>query len=209
VPKGYWIPHLDVTNPQGFEAYRTTADAWHKTNGSVLLARGGASEVVEGTMRKRNVVREYPSYDIAVAAYSSPEYERAHKLREGHATCDFPIVEGYDGPQPEPVGTPPAPGARKGYWVAHVDITDLEGYKLYQAANAKPFGMFGGRFLVRGGRQLVKEGQVRSRTVVMEFPSYEAALACYRSPEYQAAKAIRQGKGDIDLIIQDGYTPGT
>jgi uncharacterized protein (DUF1330 family) len=62
---------------------------------------------------------------------------------------------------------------------------------------------------VRGGRQLVKEGQVRSRTVVMEFPSYEAALACYRSPEYQAAKAVRQGKGHIDLIIQDGYTPGT
>jgi uncharacterized protein (DUF1330 family) len=209
MPKGYWIPHLDVTNPQGFEAYRNTADAWHKTNGSILLARGGASEVVEGTMRKRNVVREYPSYDIAVAAYSSPEYERAHQLREGHAVCDFPIVEGYDGPQPEPVGAPPAPGARRGYWVAHVDITDLEGYKLYQAANAKPFGMFGGRFLVRGGRQLVKEGQVRSRTVVMEFPSYEAALACYRSPEYQAAKAIRQGKGDIDLIIQDGYTPGT
>jgi len=209
MPKGYWIPHLDVTNPQAFQAYRDTADAWHRTNGSVLLARGGASEVVEGAMRQRNVIREYPSYDIAVAAYSSPEYERAHALREGHAICDFPIVEGYDGPQPEPVGTPPAPGARKGYWIAHVDITDLDGYKLYQAANAKPFGMYGGRFLVRGGRQVIKEGKVRSRTVVMEFPSYEAALACYRSPEYQAAKAVRQGKGDIDLIINDGYTPGT
>lgn len=207
--KGYWLPHLDVVNPQSFEAYRTTADTWHKTNGSVLLARGGASELVEGKMRSRNVIREFPSFDAAVAAYHSPGYERAHALREGHAECDFPIVEGYDGPQPEPVGTPPAPGTRKGYWIAHVDITDLEGYKLYQAANAKPFGMYGGRFLVRGGRQVVKEGQVRSRTVVMEFPSYEAALACYRSPEYQAAKALRQGKGEIDLIINDGYAPGT
>jgi uncharacterized protein (DUF1330 family) len=209
MPKGYWLPHLDVHNPQGFQAYRETADAWHRTNGSVLLARGGISEIVEGKMRARNVIREYPSYDIAVAAYHGPDYTRAHALREGHAACDFPIVEGYEGPQPEPVGTPPAPGPRKGYWIAHVDITDMEGYKRYQAANAKPFGMYGARFLVRGGRQEVLEGNARSRTVVLEFPSYEAAVACYRSPEYQAAKAVRDGKGEIDLLINDGYTPGT
>ena len=76
-------------------------------------------------------------------------------------------------------------------------------------ANAKPFGMYGARFLVRGGRQEVLEGKARSRTVVLEFPSYEAAVACYRSPEYQAAKAVRTGKGEIDLLINDGYTPGT
>lgn len=203
---GYWIPHLDVSNPQGFQAYRDTADAWHKTNGSRLLARGGRSEVMEGMMRSRNVIREYDSFDVAVNAYHSPEYSRAHPLREPHSQCDFPIVEGYDGPQPAPVGPPPAAGPRKGYWIAHVDITDAEGYKAYQAANAKPFGMFGARFLVRGGRQEVMEGKVRSRCVIMEFPSYEAALACYRSPEYQAAKALRQGKGEIDLIVNDGYS---
>jgi uncharacterized protein (DUF1330 family) len=207
--KAYWLPHLDITNPQRFQAYRETADAWHRTNGSVLLARGGKSEVVEGRQRTRNVIREFPSYDIAIAAYHGPDYTRAHALREGHMVCDFPIVEGYEGPQPEPVGTPPAPGQRKGYWIAHVDITDLEGYKRYQAANAKPFGMYGARFLVRGGRQEVTEGKVRSRTVVLEFPSYEAAVACYRSPEYQAAKALRAGKGEMDLLINDGYTPGT
>ena len=207
--KGYWIPHLDVSNPQGFQAYRDTADAWHKTNGSRLLARGGRSELMEGKMRARNVIREFDSFDVTVKAYHSPEYSRAHPLREPHSQCDFPIVEGYDGPQPPIVGTPPAPGARKGYWIAHVDITDPEGYKAYQAANAKPFGMYGARFLVRGGRQEVVEGKVRSRCVIMEFPSYEAALACYRSPEYQAAKALRQGKGEIDLIVNDGYTPGT
>ena len=48
MPKGYWIPHLDVSNPQGFQAYRDMADAWHQTNGSKLLARGGRREVVEG-----------------------------------------------------------------------------------------------------------------------------------------------------------------
>jgi uncharacterized protein (DUF1330 family) len=188
-----------------FQAYRTTADAWHKTNGSRLLARGGRREVMEGTMRARNVLREYDSFDVALAAYSSPEYTRAHALREGHAVCDFPIVEGYDGPQPPPVGTPPAPAALKGYWLAHVDIVDPEGYKPYQAANAVPFGKFGARFLVRGGRQQVMEGRVRSRSVVMEFPSYEAALACYRSPDYQAVKALRLGKAEVDLIAIEGY----
>jgi uncharacterized protein (DUF1330 family) len=208
MPKGYWIPHLDINNPEGFNAYRTNADAWHEHNGSKLLARAGQFEVMEGKARSRNVIREYESYDVALAGYDSPEYVRCRSLRGGHAVCDFPIVEGYEGPQPEPVGTPPAPGQRKGYWIAHVDIVDPEGYKAYQAANAKPFGMFGARFLVRGGRQVVKEGAVRSRCVIMEFPSYEAALACYRSPEYQAAKALRQGKGEVDLIVHDGYAGG-
>jgi uncharacterized protein (DUF1330 family) len=115
------------------------------------------------------------------------------------------IVEGYDGPPPPPIGAPPAAGKLKGYWLAHVDISDPEGYKPYQAKNATAFGKFGGRFLVRGGRQEVTEGRARSRTVVMEFPSYDAALACYRSPEYQAAKALRQGKAEVDLVVIEAY----
>lgn len=205
MPKGYWIPHLDVGNPDGFQAYRTMADEGHKRFGSKLLARGGRREVVEGKMRARNVLREFNSYDEALAYYRGAEYSRAHALREGHALCDFLIVEGYDGPQPQPVGTPPAPGKLKGYWIAHVDVADPEGYKAYQTANAVAFGKFGARFLVRGGRSEVTEGRARSRCVVIEFPSYDAALACYRSPDYQAAKALRMGKGEIDLVIIEAY----
>ncbi len=205
MPKGYWIPHLDVTNPEKFQAYRETADAGHKRFGSRLLVRGGRREVVEGRLRARNVLREFNSYDEAIAYYHGPEYSAAHKLREGNAACDFTIVEGYDGPQPPPIGTPPAPAPLKGYWIAHADIADPEAYKGYLAANAKPFGKFGARFLVRGGRQEVPEGKPRSRTVVIEFPSYEVALACYRSPEYQAAKALREGNGAFDLVIIEQY----
>jgi uncharacterized protein (DUF1330 family) len=205
MPKGYWIPHLDVSNPQAFQAYRDMADAAHKKFGSKLLARGGRREVVEGKMRGRNVLREFNSFDEALAFYHGPEYSRAHPLREPHSVCDFLIVEGYDGPQPPPVGTPPAAAKLKGYWLAHVDVTDAEGYKAYMAANQKPFGMFGGRYLVRAGRGEVTEGHQRSRTVVLEFPSYDAALACYRSPEYQAAKKLRDGKGDADLTVIEGY----
>jgi uncharacterized protein (DUF1330 family) len=72
-------------------------------------------------------------------------------------------------------------------------------------ADMAPFGAFGGRFLVRGGTREVPEGEVRSRTVVLEFPSYDAALGCYRSADYQAAKKLRDGKAEFDLVIVEGY----
>jgi uncharacterized protein (DUF1330 family) len=202
MPKGYWIPHLDVHDMKGFQAYRDLADAGHQKFGSKLLARGGRREVVEGKMRARNVLREFNSYDEALAYYHGPDYSKAHPLREPFSVCDFLIVEGCDDPAPEG-GPPPAP--LKGYWIGHLDVTEPEGYKRYQAAYHEPFRKFGGRFLVRGGRHQVMERHARSRTVVLEFPSYEAALNCYRSPEYQAALALREGKADIDLVIIEGY----
>jgi len=93
----------------------------------------------------------------------------------------------------------------KGYWIAHVDVSDPEGYKDYQAANAAAFRKYGARFLVRGGAAELPEGKTRSRHVVLEFKDYATALACYRSPEYAAAKEKRLGKGEIDLVIVEGY----
>jgi uncharacterized protein (DUF1330 family) len=93
----------------------------------------------------------------------------------------------------------------KGYWIAHVDVSDPEGYKDYQAANAIAFRKYGARFLVRGGAAEQPEGRTRSRHVVIEFEDYATALACYGSPEYAAAKEKRLGKGDIDLVIVEGY----
>jgi uncharacterized protein (DUF1330 family) len=93
----------------------------------------------------------------------------------------------------------------KGYWVAFADISDPEGYKAYMAENAKAFSKSGARFLARGGRYEAAEGKPRSRTVVIEFPSYQAAVDCYHSPEYAKAKALRVGKSVMDLSIVEGY----
>ncbi len=93
----------------------------------------------------------------------------------------------------------------KGYWVAFADVSDPEGYKAYVAENAKAFRKYGGRFLTRGGKSEIAEGQPRSRTVVIEFASYAAALECYRSPEYAKAMALRVGKALFDLSIVEGY----
>jgi uncharacterized protein (DUF1330 family) len=98
--------------------------------------------------------------------------------------------------------------AAKGYWIAHVLITDPERYRDYIAANAAAFGKYRARFLVRGGAGFTAEGQAGPRRhVVIEFESYAAARACYESPEYQAAARIRKEASDTELVIVEGH-PG-
>ena len=67
------------------------------------------------------------------------------------------------------------------------------------------FKKFGGRFVVRGGKFEGPEGKSRSRNVVIEFPDYATALACYNSPEYQANIKVRQPHSVADLVIIEGY----
>ena len=93
----------------------------------------------------------------------------------------------------------------KGYWIARVEVKNEEGYKPYAAANPGIFKKFGGRFVVRSGKYECPEGQSRPRNVVIEFPDYAAALACYNSPEYQANIKVRQPHSLADLIIVEGY----
>ncbi|HSD38466.1 MAG TPA: DUF1330 domain-containing protein [Rhodocyclaceae bacterium] len=93
----------------------------------------------------------------------------------------------------------------KGYWIVRADVSDPEQYKLYMAANAAPFRQYGARFLARGGRFENPEGTSRSRNVVLEFPSYEAALECWKSPGYQAAIKLREAVSTFDLVIIEGY----
>lgn len=93
----------------------------------------------------------------------------------------------------------------KGYWIVRVDITDQEKYKAYIAANAQPLGKFGARFLVRGGRFENPEGTSRTRNAVIEFPTYQAAMDCWKSSEYQQALKLRQPVSTADLIIIEGY----
>jgi uncharacterized protein (DUF1330 family) len=95
---------------------------------------------------------------------------------------------------------------KKGYWLAHVNVTNPERYKDYVAANAIAFKKYNARFLVRGGTAIVPIGQRAARRhVVIEFDSYAAARACYESPEYQAAARIRDEASDAELVIVEGY----
>jgi uncharacterized protein (DUF1330 family) len=93
----------------------------------------------------------------------------------------------------------------KGYWIARVDIADPERYKAYVAANAESLRKYGARFLVRAGRFENPEGTSRTRNVVIEFPTYQAAVDCWHSAEYQQALKLRLPVSTADLVIVEGY----
>jgi len=92
----------------------------------------------------------------------------------------------------------------KAYWIAHVDVRDPERYKDYVTTAAPAMERHGARFLARGGPFRDLEGPARARNVVIEFPSMEEALACYNSPEYQEAMAVRQEVSEAELLIVEG-----
>ena len=92
----------------------------------------------------------------------------------------------------------------KGYWMALVTIKNPERYKDYIAANGVAFSKYEARFIVRGGKAETMAGPRRDRHVVIEFPSLQAALDCYHSPEYQAAKKIFDEAATTDMTIVEG-----
>jgi len=92
----------------------------------------------------------------------------------------------------------------KAYWIAHVTVSNPDQYKHYASDAPVAFKKYGATMLARGGTSEQMEGNGRPRNVVIEFPSLQAALDCYRSAEYQAARAKRLGAGEADIVIVEG-----
>ena len=92
----------------------------------------------------------------------------------------------------------------KGYWIARVDVREPDGYPAYVETAKPAFERFGANFLARGGRTEAVEGPGRARNVVIEFPSFQHALDCYNSPEYQQAVEVRQKCADGEIVIVEG-----
>ncbi len=92
----------------------------------------------------------------------------------------------------------------KGYWIAHVTVTNPDEYAEYVRLDTPVVERFGGSFIVRGGRSETPESPQKDRHVVVEFPDYESALACYNSDDYQTAAAIRMAHSDSDIMIVEG-----
>jgi uncharacterized protein (DUF1330 family) len=95
------------------------------------------------------------------------------------------------------------------YWVARSKINDPVEYKKYTDLVPAILAKYGGKVLARGGRYRVMEGpQKFQRFVVVEFPSFEQAVACFPSDEYEEAAAFRRsGAGEVETIIVDGGDP--
>jgi len=92
----------------------------------------------------------------------------------------------------------------KGYIVSRVEIKNPKAYAKYAEAATKVIAAHGGKALARGGRFEELEGQARARNVVLEFESFDAAQSYYYSPEYQAAKALREGAAEMEMVLVEG-----
>ena len=95
----------------------------------------------------------------------------------------------------------------QGFWIAHITITDNDAYQLYRNVVPAILAAHNGQFIVRSGAQTVTEGTARPRTVVIAFPSYQAALDCYNSPEYQAARKLRMNASEGEFLVIEGWEP--
>ncbi|MDQ0505212.1 DUF1330 domain-containing protein [Xanthobacter agilis] len=204
--KGYWFINVDVVDPVDFISYAHANVSFLAERKAKFLIAGGDFEHMEGIKRHRNALVEWPSYEVALDAYRSPEYQRIAAQRGECAITDVAVVEGYDGEQPsaaEPAdSTPQFP---RGYWMVRMDVTDPAGYEHYRAENVKALAQFGGWFLVRSGRSTVVEGKGRSQYIVIAFPDLASARACYHSFDYQQAFARRKLAAQGDLIILSGH----
>jgi uncharacterized protein (DUF1330 family) len=92
--KGYWIARVDVRDPERYKDYVTAAKPAFEKYGATFLARGGRYERLEGQVRARNVVIEFPSLEAAHDCYHSPEYQIAAGIRQEVADAEMVIVEG-------------------------------------------------------------------------------------------------------------------
>jgi uncharacterized protein (DUF1330 family) len=91
------------------------------------------------------------------------------------------------------------------YVIAEIEITNPDGYKEYTALVPATIQQYGGRFLVRGGRTEVLEGDWPARRrVIIEFPSFDAAKQWWDSPEYAKPKALRSANSKGRLVLIEG-----
>jgi len=92
----------------------------------------------------------------------------------------------------------------KGYIIAHVTVTNPEAYQEYVDRDTPILLGHGGKFIVRGGPSEVKEGSAHERHVVIEFPSFDAAMKAYNDPAYQEVAEIRRRNAESTIILVEG-----
>ena len=98
-----------------------------------------------------------------------------------------------------------AQGSKKAYMLVQVDVSNTSQYQEYAKLTPGIVAKYGGRYLARAGRTATLEGPAaRSRVVVLEFPSFERAREFYDSPEYVAARKVREGAGTAQFVVVEG-----
>lgn len=94
----------------------------------------------------------------------------------------------------------------KGYVVAEVKVHDADAIARYRQLSTAAVEQYGGRFLVRGGASEILEGKWSppERMIVVEFESVAQAKRFYDSPEYQAARKVREHIAEMNMLVISG-----
>ena len=182
----YLIGDVEITDADGFQAYREQVGAILDRFGARVLARGPA-EVLEGEpLAGMVVLGAFETLDRLREWYASPDYAGALAIRLATTRSRLFGVDGAG--QPDPSGT-----EKPGYVIGQITVTDSRAYEDYKPGARAAVDAFGGRFLVRGGEVAPLEGgPLGERIVIIEFSSVERALEWYNSPVYAEPRAIRQ-----------------
>jgi len=91
------------------------------------------------------------------------------------------------------------------YVIGEAHVFNPEAMKPYGPMIVASVKKYGGRYLARGARPEVLEGGPAHNILVIEFETADAARRWYASPEYQAAKAVRQGNSNLRLILVEDF----
>jgi uncharacterized protein (DUF1330 family) len=94
----------------------------------------------------------------------------------------------------------------KGYIIAEAKVHDAEAYEGYKPLSLAAVEQYGGRFIVRGGASEILEGKWTppQRMIIVEFDSVEQAKRFYHSPEYQAARKMRENAAEMNMLVISG-----
>jgi uncharacterized protein (DUF1330 family) len=91
------------------------------------------------------------------------------------------------------------------YWIARAKINDPATYRKYTDRVPEILSRYGGKVLARGGRYQIMAGPEHfQRYVVIEFATFDQAVACFESPEYQEASVFRKAGGEVETVIVQG-----
>lgn len=210
--RGFVIGDSEVVDEEGYRAGVALGMASLPGHGGTVLWAGGRFEHLEGGHAWHRLVGlVFPGVAEALAWHDSPEYAPSKAQRLASARSKIVVLEQTGALEAVAAG-PAAPGGPpRAYMVGDVtEMHDWERFKEYLRGVGPSLAEIGARYLSRGGRvQPIGDGDWQpTRMVLIEFPSYEAAAAWYRSDAYQPLARLRQSCSDTDLVLVEGV-PGS
>ena len=207
--RGFMLADSSVFDQAEYDLYRAAAWPSIEAHSGTFMIRGGRFERLEGTHEwNRLIGLEFPGLAELRTWYCSPEYQalKAQRLRGARTDLVFVEETGRGGDAAAGAAAAPDPSVPPAYVIADIAIHDVEAIRGYSDHVAATHAKAGARYLSRGGAIEVAEGEWRpERLVVIEFPSWDAALGWYRSDEYQELRRIRETCSRTEMLVVEGH----